>query len=526
MRRSFLALTVLTSWMIALLAASSRAIGQTCPPEETSHLDPHGTAIVGTDQYVLSVGSASGAVGDVVPVTLVLHSELAHAGRPLNLDIALCHDPAVTELVGAPIYTDEFISLLGVWGATFFSIDEDEGGTFPSDQKGYGGVLQAMLDPDAFEARFPSAMPLAIMTLYYRLKGKPGDTSVLSLCDGALSFGITTCVYNRLWTSNQTLPQEPRGWDYLSTANIDGTLRVLDGPATRPDRPSEPLEAQVYRELPSDAEIDFHVRVSSVLAWPGATGVPVDLYTTASVEYTAVLVPLDFDERYLQVRRVESNVLTGAAVVNNDDEMVGANAAEGNVVVFTGNGINNRRLAAEGEELRVATLYVDVLEAASEVTETTLEVVPVRGQSPWIGVRHENGNNTGQSRVTSRIEPIAVSSGVLAIGRDTNQFVRGDSNSDGIVDIGDAIAILNRVFLSDISANGVHCMNAANTEASNELNITDAIRLLGYLFLGDSPPPDAPPVGGALGRYTREQCGRLNPEDVDLGCAQPAATCS
>ena len=76
-----------------------------------------------------------------------------------------------------------------------------------------------------------------------------------------------------------------------------------------------------------------------------------------------------------------------------------------------------------------------------------------------------------------------VASGVLAIRRDANPFVRGDSNSDGLVDIGDAISILNLLFLD---GTGVHCANAANAEATNGLNISDAIRILGFLFLGNA----------------------------------------
>ncbi len=102
-------------------------------------------------------------------------------------------------------------------------------------------------------------------------------------------------------------------------------------------------------------------------------------------------------------------------------------------------------------------------------------------------------------------------------------FVRGDSNSDGQVDIGDALVILNRLFLGQ--PGGVHCANAANAEASNGLNIADAIRILGFLYQG-LKPPDGPPVGGFGGHYRAEHCGPLNPGDVDLGCERQSPLCS
>ena len=107
----------------------------------------------------------------------------------------------------------------------------------------------------------------------------------------------------------------------------------------------------------------------------------------------------------------------------------------------------------------------------------------------------------------------------LYFGRETNQiwqatwkparrFLRGDCNTDGTVNISDAICALNWLFAGD-SAPG--CRAALNTNGDQEVDIADSVFLLGFLFGGDSniaaPFPDCGP-------------GML-PADEELGCANP-----
>jgi hypothetical protein len=69
-------------------------------------------------------------------------------------------------------------------------------------------------------------------------------------------------------------------------------------------------------------------------------------------------------------------------------------------------------------------------------------------------------------------------------------YVRGDATRDGRVDISDAIRILGALFLGS----ALPCLDAADTNDDGQLNITDAIYLLGFLFLGGPEPP--PPFPG------------------------------
>jgi hypothetical protein len=87
-------------------------------------------------------------------------------------------------------------------------------------------------------------------------------------------------------------------------------------------------------------------------------------------------------------------------------------------------------------------------------------------------------------------------------------FLRGDSNSDGKVDLSDAVATLGFLFLGGETP---ACMDAADADDRGTVEITDAILLLGVLFLGNGavpqPYPDcgSDPTSDALG--CERNCG-------------------
>lgn len=73
-------------------------------------------------------------------------------------------------------------------------------------------------------------------------------------------------------------------------------------------------------------------------------------------------------------------------------------------------------------------------------------------------------------------------------------FLRGDSNTDGTVDISDAINTLGYLF----TGNGkVTCADAADANDSGTIDISDPIFTLGFLFLGtrESLPAPSPTAG-------------------------------
>jgi hypothetical protein len=74
------------------------------------------------------------------------------------------------------------------------------------------------------------------------------------------------------------------------------------------------------------------------------------------------------------------------------------------------------------------------------------------------------------------------------------EFLRGDSDASGTENLTDAIVILGWLFLGGAS---LPCEDAADADDNGALEITDAVVILGHLFLGGPPP--APPGPFACG---------------------------
>ena len=87
-----------------------------------------------------------------------------------------------------------------------------------------------------------------------------------------------------------------------------------------------------------------------------------------------------------------------------------------------------------------------------------------------------------------------------ALGRD---FRRGDTNTDGAVNISDPVHLLEYLFRGGIRP---RCLDSADANDDGALNVDDALLLIGFLFQSGSPPP-APIT-----------CGPDATAD-DLGCA-------
>ncbi len=92
------------------------------------------------------------------------------------------------------------------------------------------------------------------------------------------------------------------------------------------------------------------------------------------------------------------------------------------------------------------------------------------------------------------------------------QFVRGDSNLDGQVDISDPVTLLGILFLGNEDPG---CADAHDGNDSGEADISDAIYMLAYLFSGGNAPPA--PFG---------ECGCDETDEDGLDCLTPAEGCS
>src|SRR6266540_2012363 len=121
--------------LIAPVAGGPSVSRGECPPPVTPDGPGWPNQRIDPAPYSLSIESGSGAVGDVVGVSVVLESRIP-SSNGFFMMMPVCHDPEVAELVGKPFYTDEFLSLLGPAGVQ--QIKVIEGSTLPGDPRGHG----------------------------------------------------------------------------------------------------------------------------------------------------------------------------------------------------------------------------------------------------------------------------------------------------------------------------------------------------------------------------------------------------
>jgi hypothetical protein len=135
------------------------------------------------------------------------------------------------------------------------------------------------------------------------------------------------------------------------------------------------------------------------------------------------------------------------------------------------------------------------------VIDATIEPVHLNAPAAVVGFTAATGSATATMEVDDfALRPFAPSPPV---------FHRGDANADGALDISDAVFVLGYLFLGGA---GPACLEAANADDNPAIEITDGIYALNHLFLGGPPPP-------APGPHT-VPCGP-DPEtsSSDLGCA-------
>ena len=87
-------------------------------------------------------------------------------------------------------------------------------------------------------------------------------------------------------------------------------------------------------------------------------------------------------------------------------------------------------------------------------------------------------------------------------------FLRGDASGDGLLNITDAFALINFLFVNAVSVHD--CWNALDADNSSQLDLADVLKLVNYLFR------NGPPLGGRMGECALDTDAPCHP--ANLGC--------
>jgi hypothetical protein len=100
------------------------------------------------------------------------------------------------------------------------------------------------------------------------------------------------------------------------------------------------------------------------------------------------------------------------------------------------------------------------------------------------------------------------------------RFVRGDADSNGMMELTDALRILYFLFIEGVNPPPA-CFKAADADDNGRLELTDAVRILNYLFTGFGR---IPPPSPSSAHYSITDCG-FDPTEDEFDCATPSPQC-
>lgn len=94
--------------------------------------------------------------------------------------------------------------------------------------------------------------------------------------------------------------------------------------------------------------------------------------------------------------------------------------------------------------------------------------------------------------------------------RRSAEFIRGDTDGNGSIDLSDPVSLLGLLFLG---REGAGCADAADADDSGALDLADAVYVLQFLFRGGRPPLPA------------SECGP-DPSEDSLDCRDDPPSCT
>jgi hypothetical protein len=423
------------------------------------------TAVV--DSFFFAATGDQGAVGDVVGVEISLQVNVLRSGLKA-FEMVGCFDAEKMDLLETQAYSDFFEEL--VYISHFFHLGETDVGPQRT-PSGEGFHLSGNFRTGATDLYLGAQQSVPILTVFFRLKGQPGDVATVRFCDSEFVYQTVgrSCVINSLYHQGPELVA-------MSTLHKNAEIRILAGPATRPDPPAVPPDARVYEDIPHRDEVAARFELTGAVTRPGERSVPLDLYITSEREFSGFVTSIVFgsgvggdpQNRYFDIVQVDEWTRPGAVSVRPDLQGVGIAMAN-----------SRRRIGSEGERVKIATIYLDIADSAESGSEIKARFAGNFGFQNSVMIQALDGIHVLPAE--TRVEPLYIEEGLVKVVGSPIRL--GDVNADGALDLTDPVAILNHLFLG---RRDVLCAGAADCNLDSEVDMADPITLLMYLFAGSA----------------------------------------
>lgn len=215
-------------------------------------------------------------------------------------------------------------------------------------------------------------------------------------------------------------------------------------------------------DLPEPSDDEY--RLVSASAHPGDV-ISVPLWFTNSVSCRGITFKLTFDENLLSVEGVDTSESRMPGW-----EFIGSVIDRGELFLFAHAnwwdlGLNDPLIGSGDGLLLRASFSVDESAPAGAFLPITFEI-----KEDW---GHYNSYTDSTGLIL--IQPPTVSGWIFT------DVISGDSNSDGVVDIADAVYLLNYLFRHYMPPSP---LSLGDFNEDGEVNIADVVALLNYLFRG------------------------------------------
>ncbi len=408
-----------------------------------------GTADAQNPNYILSLTTgASQPSGSTVTLTCFF-DVLPGAADVQGWSYGVCHD--FTQVMPVALQTGD---------TTLTSNDGNPPGFlsqvfYPGDSSNSGGVTQAVVISLFNMFVLPPGTGYELLHIDYDLVGPNGTLATVQHCDGLFLPGAA-----------------PMGVDLVI---------VVGGASVEPTTIPTEIEIEI---IPSILEI---ASIGTIAQGDPAT-IPITL--TNSVDIYGFSFGVEHDPAALSL----TSVTQGADLLAI--QMGGADFFQASLSPTGGSGFtigtvfslsSNLPLSA-GTDLEVVATEYTVLPNAP-VGETQLSFSA--GLSPPGAPAVAIAVSVGESSVT----PVVIDGTLTVEEFQTGiQFIRGDSNSNGAIDISDGVSLLDYLFGGGPTP---PCLDAADAGDDGQVNVADPISLLNYLF-ASGPNPASPFPGCGL----------------------------